>query len=257
MQGHHGATDTFERGSGLVAESTHPAGRHGSRRTLTRAAPCPIPPGAMSGPDVDTLPAPARLVLASASPRRSHLLDAAGFAFEVVPADIDERELPGEAPGDMAVRLASEKAVAVRARLDDRPRCVVLAADTIVVLGERVLGKPRDEDHAVELLSSLVGQVHQVVTGVAVTRAGDADAPATVRVESTVFMRAASEDEIRSYVATGEPLDKAGAYALQGEGRRFVTAVEGSETNVIGLPMEETSVLLARAGVVAGPGTRR
>jgi len=209
----------------------------------------------MTPPLDDTRPAPDVLVLASASPRRSRLLDEAGVAFEVVPADIDEQAIAGEAPREMAERLAREKALAVAARLGDAPRRFVLAADTIVVLGEKVLGKPRDPDHAVELLSSLVGHTHEVVTGVALAQTGGGEVQ-SLHVSSRVRMRAAEPGEIRAYVATGEPLDKAGAYALQGEGRRFVEQVEGSETNVIGLPMDETLALLAEARAESAGSTR-
>ncbi len=186
------------------------------------------------------------IVLASASPRRSELLGEAGVPFEVVPADIDELARPGEAPGEMAERLAREKALAVADRLRADPGRIVLAADTIVVLGEEVLGKPRDPAHAVELLSKIVGRTHEVMTGVALARTGG-DTASTLHVVSRVRMRPAERPEIEAYVATGEPLDKAGAYAVQGDGRRFVEAVEGSETNVIGLPMDETLALIEAA----------
>ena len=187
------------------------------------------------------------LILASASPRRRELLARAGIAFEVVPAEIDERSLPGEAPCALAERLAREKALAVAARLGPAPRRLVLGSDTVVVLGGEVLGKPRDALHAEALLARLVGRSHEVVTGVAVVQS-EGLALQSLTVTSRVTMHPAAPEEIRRYVATGEPLDKAGAYALQGEGRRFVAAVEGSETNVIGLPLEETLALLRAAG---------
>jgi septum formation protein len=187
------------------------------------------------------------LVLASASPRRRELLARAGIAFEVMPAEIDERALPDEAPHALAERLAREKALAVAGRLGPAPRRLVLGSDTIVVLAGEVLGKPRDAEHAEALLGRLLGRSHDVVTGVAVVDS-EGLAPRSLTVTSRVTMHAAGADEIRRYVATGEPLDKAGAYALQGEGRRFVAAVEGSESNVIGLPLEETLALLRAAG---------
>ena len=191
------------------------------------------------------------LVLASASPRRRELLGLAGVAFEIVPADIDEESHPGEAPQAMAERLAGEKAAAVAGRLPTEPVRPVLAADTIVVCGDEILGKPRDEAHAVKLLSKLVGRSHTVITGVALSHSGPAAAnpPEVISVSSRVRMRPASQDEIERYVEGGEPMDKAGAYAIQGEGRSFVTGLEGSETNVIGLPMDETMALLARVGI--------
>ena len=187
------------------------------------------------------------LVLASASPRRRALLAAAGIAFEVRPADVPEDALPGEPPRVMAERLAADKALAVARALAGDPGRVVLGADTIVVIGGDALGKPESEEHAVALLRRLVGRSHRVITAVALARAGGG-APRVVSVESEVHMRAAGDAEIRAYVATGEPLDKAGAYAAQGEGRRFIERIAGSETNVIGLPMDETLALLRDAG---------
>jgi septum formation protein len=190
---------------------------------------------------------PPELVLASASPRRRALLARAGVTFQVEPAEIDESPRPGESPRELVVRLAAEKARAVAERLPrGGPRCV-LGSDTIVVLGEEVLGKPRDPAHARELLTRILGREHTVLTGVALL--DPAGALHTRCVESRVAMRDASVAEVSAYVATGEPLDKAGAYALQGEGRRFVARVVGSESNVIGLPLEETLALLREAGV--------
>jgi septum formation protein len=146
------------------------------------------------------------------------------------------------------VRLAQEKAEDVARHLARAGQdVVVLGADTLVVIDGEALGKPDDPEHAVTLLSRLVGRRHVVVTAVALV-AGKEPAR-TCAVESGVVMRDADEAEIRAYVAGGEPLDKAGAYAAQGEGRRFIQHIEGSETNVIGLPMEETLALLREAGV--------
>lgn len=194
-------------------------------------------------------PPQAPLVLASASPRRRDLLTRAGVAFEVRPADVPEERAAGEPPGAFALRLARAKALAVAAGMEGSPSRPVLGADTIVVVDEDVLGKPRDPDHAEELLGRLVGREHRVLTAVAVVAAGRVF---DVLVESTVRMRPATREEVQEYVATGEPLDKAGAYALQGEGRRFVEQVTGSETNVIGLPLEETLALLREAGFPEG-----
>jgi septum formation protein len=183
------------------------------------------------------------LVLASASPRRRELLARAGLRFEVVPADIPEHAAPGETPAALARRLAREKALAVAQRLGRAPARWVLGADTVVVVDGRVLGKPRDREHAVALLGQLVGRAHRVLTGFAIACSESLEAREG-SVESAVFMRAADAAELRRYVATGEPLDKAGAYAAQGEGRRFIERIEGSESNVIGLPVEETLALL-------------
>jgi septum formation protein len=187
------------------------------------------------------------LVLASGSPRRRDLLTRAGVAFEVQPADIPEDARPGESAAQHAERLAREKALTVARRLGPEPARWVLGADTVVVVDDRLLGKPRDPEHAVELLGQLVGRRHTVVTAVALV-ASDSLAPRSFAAASRVLMRPAREAELRAYVASGEPLDKAGAYAAQGEGRRFIDRIEGSETNVIGLPLEETLALLAEAG---------
>jgi len=195
--------------------------------------------------------APIVLILASGSPRRRDLLTQAGIPFEAIPADIAEVARPGEEPRDLVERLAREKALAVIGRLAGPARRIVLGSDTVVVLGHDVLGKPRDPEHAVSLLRRLAGRAHHVLTGVAVVES-DTGHARVVSVESRVHMREADEAELRAYVSTGEPLDKAGAYAFQGAGRRFVERVEGSETNVIGLPLEETLALLRACGVAAG-----
>ncbi len=188
------------------------------------------------------------LVLASGSPRRRELLRRAGVPFEMRAADLDEAPLPDEAPEALALRLAGEKALAVAGGVAPEPRRLVLGADPSVVLGADVLGKPRDEAHAEETLARLVGRTHRVITAVAVAASGGG-LLRSLAVRSEVRMRAASAEEIRRYVATGEPLDKAGAYAAQGEGRRFIEAIDGSETNVIGLPMDETLALLRELGL--------
>jgi septum formation protein len=188
------------------------------------------------------------LILASASPRRRQLLAQAGVAFTVMPADIDETPRAGEPPEVLVVRLAREKARAVAAKLGAGAPRLVLGSDTIVVIGESVLGKPRDAEHAVALLGQILGRRHTVFTGVAVVDAASGEARSCC-VASDVEMRAAGEAEVRAYVAGGEPLDKAGAYALQGEGRKFVARVIGSESNVIGLPLDETLALLRDAGL--------
>jgi septum formation protein len=190
------------------------------------------------------------LVLASASPRRRELLARAGVAFEPAPADVDEALLPGEDARAAALRLAREKALAIARRVGPRPARLVLGADTLVVLDGEALGKPRDPAHAVALLASLAGRRHRVITGVALVASDTLEARSRA-VESMVVMRAASDAEIRAYVAGGEPLDKAGAYAAQGEGRRFIERIEGSESNVIGLPMDETLALLRAAGALS------
>jgi septum formation protein len=185
-----------------------------------------------------------RLVLASRSPRRRELLEQLGLALEVRPTDADETVLPGEAPRDYVLRVAREKARASGG-------AVVLAADTAVVLGGEVLGKPADAGEARRMLERLSGTRHEVLTGVCVRRA----AAAALAVEeldavvaTTVRFARLSPAEIAWYVGTGEPLDKAGAYAIQGAGGAFVLEVSGSVSNVVGLPLAETAALLRRAG---------
>ncbi len=183
-----------------------------------------------------------RLVLASQSPRRRELLAQLGVALEVQPADADESVLPGEPPHEYVLRVAREKARAVAGP-------VVLAADTAVVLGREVLGKPRDAEDARRMLRALSATSHEVLTAVCVRRtqpalAVELDVVVTTRVR---FARL-GDAEIDWYVSTGEPLDKAGAYAIQGAGGAFVLGVEGSVSNVVGLPLAETAELLARAG---------
>jgi septum formation protein len=173
------------------------------------------------------------LVLASASPRRQELLSKAGIPFVVQPADLDESPHAGESPQDCAERLASEKALAVRRT---RPQDVVLGADTIVVVDDTILGKPGDGDDAARMLRMLSGRVHRVITGVCV--AGPAADSARVASETTlVTMSELSDEEIRGYVATGEPMDKAGAYAIQGMASRWIPRIEGDYSNVVGLPV--------------------
>lgn len=193
-------------------------------------------------------PGPAALVLASQSPRRRELLCLLGLAPEVRPALTDETPRPGEAPEAYVRRLAAEKAGAVRGPL-------VLAADTAVVLAGAVLGKPRDAGEARRMLRALSGRTHRVLTAVCVRR----EAPPAVceaLVESQVVFAALSDAQIDWYVATGEPLDKAGAYALQGAGGAFVREVRGSVSNVVGLPLCEAAELLARAGLPLPWGER-
>jgi septum formation protein len=176
------------------------------------------------------------------------LLAQAGLDFEIVAPDIAETVRPDEAPNDMVERLSAEKARHVSSQLAKGPRRIVLGSDTAVVLDGAILGKPRDPDDALAMLTRLCGRRHCVVTGVALIET-DTGRERVLSVESQVSMRAADPAELRAYVATGESLDKAGAYALQGEGRRFVEAVEGSETNVIGLPVDETLALLEELGL--------
>jgi septum formation protein len=180
------------------------------------------------------------LVLASASPRRQELLRNAGIPFTVQPADINETPLAGESPRDCAERLAREKALAVR---QSHPQSYVLGADTIVVVDDTILGKPCDASDAARMLRMLSGRTHAVITGVClVGPAASRQFPVASETKTTsettlVTFCALSDDEIRSYVATGEPMDKAGAYAIQGMASRWIPRIEGDYSNVVGLPV--------------------
>jgi septum formation protein len=191
---------------------------------------------------------PSPLILASGSPRRRELLGQAGIRIDIRPADIPEVEQAGETPMAFAQRLARSKALTVAQRIGTAPPRWVLGADTIVVVENDILGKPRDEKHAMELLERLTGRGHCVVTAVALA-SSETLRVRDITVESRVEMRDVRRDELAAYVATGESLDKAGGYAVQGGARSFVTKIVGSETNVIGLPMDETLALLAEVGI--------
>jgi septum formation protein len=180
-----------------------------------------------------------RLILASASPRRAALLAAAGFEFDVDPVDVDESRLRGESPTTYVHRVARLKASAGAAR---HPQRVVVAADTVVVLGDVVLGKPRDEPDARLMLGQLSGRSHEVVTGLAVSTAGRVR---THLETTTVWFRTLSAEEIEWYVTSGEPMDKAGAYAIQGLAARFIPRIDGSYSNVVGLPLAAMADLVS------------
>jgi septum formation protein len=186
-----------------------------------------------------------KLILASASPRRAELLANAGFEFEVTPADVDETPRDGEAPEAYVRRVAGNKADAAAA---SRGRAVPLvAADTVVVAGGRLLGKPADETEALDMLRLLAGREHQVHTAVAVLKGRSQLAEVvTTRVRFVPL----TEEEIHWYVSTGEPFGKAGAYAIQGRGSRFVDWIDGSWSNVVGLPVATVYRMLKQAGVI-------
>ena len=189
------------------------------------------------------------LVLASASPRRLELLRGLGLSPLVRPPRIDERERRGEAMQQCVLRLAREKGRAVVRTLDRSARpAVVLAADTVVALEGRALGKPRDADDARAMLAALSGRDHEVWTGVFLHRTDDAS-EASGADTTRVFFRRYDEDTIRRYVDTGEPLDKAGAYGIQGGGAKFAERLEGSWSNVVGLPLERLPGWLAELGL--------
>jgi septum formation protein len=186
----------------------------------------------------DTSP---RLILASASPRRAQLLEMLGLELEQVPADIDETWQAGEEAGAHAERLAAGKALAIAAL---HPDAVIIGSDTVVVVDGDVLGKPRDEADAVRMLMRLQGREHEVATGVAVWNGDVHSAVERVRVRFAAF----DETRARAYAATGEPLDKAGAYGIQGFGATLVEGITGDYFAVMGLPIVRTMALLRQAG---------
>jgi septum formation protein len=172
-----------------------------------------------------------KLILASGSPRRAEILTSVGWEFEKHVSDIDETEGDGERPEDYVVRLAKEKALAVAANFPD---AIVLGADTTVVIDEQIIAKPRDLDHACEMLRTLSGRWHEVLTGVAVVENG---ALRTGMQRTRVKFAAMTEDEIDFLAREGDPLDKAGAYAVQAQAALFIEQIEGDYWNVVGLPV--------------------
>jgi nucleoside triphosphate pyrophosphatase len=192
------------------------------------------------------------LILASASPRRAELLTTAGIAFEVLPVEIDETPLHAE-PADAHVRRLSEEKA--RAAFALRPDATVLGADTVVVIHDRILGKPQSAAQAAAMLRTLSGRVHEVLTGVAIMAAtlGKPTPSISSAVARTqVWFSKLTDEEIEWYVATGEPMDKAGAYAIQGLASRFVERIDGSYSNVVGLPVGTVYRMLSKV-----PGIRR
>ncbi|MDH3576727.1 MAG: Maf family protein [Gammaproteobacteria bacterium] len=182
------------------------------------------------------------LCLASSSPRRQEILKALGLEFSVKAIEVDEDRLADETPEQMVVRLATAKASAAEMEAS----CLVIGSDTVVVLGDEVLGKPRDRDEAVAMLLRLSGRRHFVLTGVALR---GPDGVQTALSSTEVCFREISRDEARAYWHSGEPRDKAGAYGIQGLGGAFVEAIKGSYSGVVGLPVFETARLLQDAGI--------
>jgi len=187
------------------------------------------------------------LYLASASPRRRELLLQIGVTCQVLPVDLDESPEPGESAEHYVGRLALDKARAALTLLGKAERTLILAADTAVVIGADILGKPRDAADAAAMLRRLSGGEHRVLSGVALIGADGRETSALS--ESRVRMRRIFDAEIAAYWATGEPADKAGGYAIQGRAAVFVEALSGSYSGVMGLPLFETAALLAAAGV--------
>jgi septum formation protein len=187
-----------------------------------------------------------RVVLASGSPRRRELLALIGLPFDVVPPEVDESVRPGEAPADLVRRLAVEKAEKVEKV--EAVGSIVIGADTTVEIDGQILGKPTDAGDARRMLAALSGRTHRVHTAVAVCRHGETICEV---VTTLVTMVAMAADTIGWYLATGEPMDKAGAYAIQGSGGAFVSRIDGNASNVVGLPLPTVVDLLRRQGVAA------
>ena len=183
---------------------------------------------------------PMHLILASASPRRAELLTAAGFEFDVMPADVDETPAPGESPLQYALRVARDKANTIQARCR-KSGAIIVAADTVVVAGGEILGKPEDSDDAGRMLRLLSGGAHDVHTAVVIRRG----AMERTEVATTqVWFQSLDESEISWYVESREPEGKAGAYAIQGRAARFIERIDGSWSNVVGLPVATVYRLL-------------
>ncbi len=176
---------------------------------------------------------PNRIILASASPRRRELLTQIGVEFEIMISDKEER-ITAEDPADICMHLAMQKALDVRAKLPEANGCTIIGADTIVVLENNILGKPRDEEHAAGILRALSGREHQVYTGVCVVKG---ETTAAFAEKTDVYVAPLSEEDIRAYIATGDPMDKAGAYGIQGIFAKHIEKIDGDYFNVVGLPI--------------------
>ena len=197
------------------------------------------------------------IILASASPRRAELLKCQGVDFEAIPSSVDESILPGEVPQSYVLRVAEEKAAyqASRLKTDAKKYDLVLAADTSVICDDRILGKPENLDDFLFMMKLLSGNTHRVLTAVAVedctlTESSALSYRESFVVETAVSFRELSESEIQSYWDSGEPQDKAGGYGIQGLGACFIIRIEGSYTNVVGLPISETMQLLRKRNIL-------
>ncbi len=188
-----------------------------------------------------------QLVLASASPRRKELLQQIGLDFQVIPSRANEEILAGETPEEHVIRLSIDKATEVANRQNVLGRWFI-GSDTIVLSDNQILGKPRDHSHATEMLQQLSGREHQVLSGYAIIDQQNGKRKVEA-VSTKVWFRNLTADEIERYIATGEPMDKAGAYAIQGFGVSFVARIDGSYTNVVGLPLCRLTLALKEMGV--------
>ena len=185
----------------------------------------------------------AQIILASASPRRQELLDQIKVTYKVHPVDLDETPLPGESPLAYVRRLAAEKSAACKAQLN--PNIPVLAADTAVIVGNVIMGKPKNQADALAMLTQLSGKTHQVYSAISLRGREHGQA---VSITEVMFRRL-TEQQILDYWHSGEPQDKAGSYAIQGRGAMFVAAIKGSFSGVVGLPLFETAELLSNQGI--------
>lgn len=188
-----------------------------------------------------------KIILASLSPRRKELLNRLGIDFEVVSPLVDEVPLKNESPTNFALRISSEKALSVAQNLESN--CVVIGADTIVVVDEEILGKPRNQEEAKSMLEKISGREHRVITAFSIVR------PKTEilhreAVDSRVRIKTLAPNEIEGYIKTGEPMDKAGAYGAQGVGAFLIEEVKGSYTNVVGLPLAQLVEALTKLGIL-------
>ncbi|MBE2896012.1 septum formation inhibitor Maf [Pasteurellaceae bacterium HPA106] len=190
---------------------------------------------------------PTTLYLASQSPRRWALLTQLGFTLKSLDSDIDETAQAGENAHDYVLRMAREKNRAARANLNGEPHFAIVTADTCVALDEQILGKPENTQHAFEMLRALSNRAHHVLTAVCVYFNGE---ERTIVQQSAVRFAALTETQIRAYIASGEPMDKAGACCIQGLGGSFVSHIDGSYTGIMGLPLFETRMLLAEFGIL-------
>lgn len=191
-------------------------------------------------------PSKPHIILASASPRRKELLAGIGVSFLVMPSDVNEDQKNGELPDQHVCRLAVAKATDISDKTQD---FWVLGADTIVVIDNEILGKPHNEEHARSMLARLAGRTHEVFTGYAIVHSRFPENRRVRYAQSEVVIRELSGDEISDYVSTGEPMDKAGSYAIQGIGSGIVERVSGSYTNVVGLPLCEVARDLKELGI--------
>jgi septum formation protein len=185
-----------------------------------------------------------KLVLASASPRRKELLAQAGYRFQVLAANIPESHIPGEDAVALVTRLSAEKAQSIFNRLmieEPEPPLLVLGADTVVVTSEEILGKPKDAEDAARMLRQLSGRIHHVITGVCLI---SRERKEVAEETTSVSVRRLAESEIAAYIATGEPMDKAGAYAIQGYAARWIPRIEGCYFNVVGLPIARVASMI-------------